>query len=130
MRPVHKMSLLLLRGILLLLLSITPALAQNFATDADTVTAPADEVGDETIDEEDKAQIEQKLTAEELKQPISQDGLVLGEDSMAGEISSEYTLGFLDEIEIDVLRHPEVSGKYPINAEGAIQYEFVGDIKV
>lgn len=42
--------------------------------------------------------------------------------------NSKYTLGPNDVIEIIVARHPEVSGKYAINNEGKIQYEFVGDI--
>ena len=41
---------------------------------------------------------------------------------------SRYTLGDTDVIDILVQRHPEVSGKYIINAEGKIQLEFVGDI--
>jgi len=44
--------------------------------------------------------------------------------------SSYYTLGVDDIIEVEVLRHPEVSGQYLINNEGKIQYEFIGDIKV
>ncbi len=44
--------------------------------------------------------------------------------------SSRYTLGATDVIEIDVMRHPEVSGQYFINQEGKIQYEFVGDILI
>ncbi len=43
---------------------------------------------------------------------------------------SKYTLGPLDVIQITVMRHPEVSGKFTINNEGKIQYNFVGDIKV
>lgn len=42
--------------------------------------------------------------------------------------TSKYTLGATDEIEVTVLRHPEVSNKYLINSEGKIQYEFVGDV--
>ena len=42
--------------------------------------------------------------------------------------NSTYTLGPTDVIEITVLRHPEVSGKYILNNEGKIQYEFIGDI--
>lgn len=42
--------------------------------------------------------------------------------------NSTYTLGPTDVIEINVLRHPEVSGKYILNMEGKIQYEFVGDV--
>lgn len=41
-----------------------------------------------------------------------------------------YTLGPDDVIEIEVQRHPEFSGTYPINLEGKIQYEYVGDIDV
>jgi protein involved in polysaccharide export with SLBB domain len=41
-----------------------------------------------------------------------------------------YTLGPDDVIEIVVRRHEEFSGTYPINAEGKIQYKFVGDIEV
>lgn len=44
--------------------------------------------------------------------------------------NSRYTLGKDDVIEIAVMRHPEVSGQFIINAEGNIQYEFIGDIKV
>jgi polysaccharide export outer membrane protein len=43
---------------------------------------------------------------------------------------SHYSLGETDIVEIQVLRHPEVSGQYMINNEGNIQYEFVGDIYV
>lgn len=42
--------------------------------------------------------------------------------------NSTYTLGPTDVIEITVLRHPEVSGKYILNTEGKIQYEFIGDV--
>jgi len=41
---------------------------------------------------------------------------------------SRYTLGTNDVLTITVQRHPEVSGKYTINMEGKIQFEFVGDI--
>ena len=43
---------------------------------------------------------------------------------------SRYTLGPKDVISVNVMRHPEVSGSYEINAEGKIQYEFVGDVVV
>jgi protein involved in polysaccharide export with SLBB domain len=42
----------------------------------------------------------------------------------------EYTLGKDDIIEITVRRHPEFSGKFPIAANGKIQYPFVGDISL
>jgi len=41
-----------------------------------------------------------------------------------------YTLGPEDIVQIDVMRHPEFSGVYPVNLEGKIQYKFVGDIDV
>lgn len=44
--------------------------------------------------------------------------------------SSYYTLGKEDVIEVQVLRHPEVSGQYIITNEGKIQYEFVGDVRI
>lgn len=43
---------------------------------------------------------------------------------------TRYTVGPDDVIEIVVRRHPEFSGQYPINAEGKIQYKFVGDIEI
>lgn len=42
----------------------------------------------------------------------------------------KYTLGPDDVIQLDVMRHPEFSGTYPINMEGKLQYKFVGDIDV
>lgn len=52
-----------------------------------------------------------------------------GAPSGVGE-PTRYTLGPDDLIEIIVRRHPEFSGNYPINAEGKIQYKFVGDIEI
>lgn len=43
---------------------------------------------------------------------------------------TRYTLGPDDVIEINVRRHSEFSGQYPINGEGKIQYKFVGDVEV
>ena len=42
----------------------------------------------------------------------------------------KYTLGPDDVIQIDVMRHPEFSGTFPVNLEGKIQIKFVGDIDV
>jgi polysaccharide export outer membrane protein len=41
-----------------------------------------------------------------------------------------YTLGPEDVIQIDVQRHTEFSGVYPVDLEGKIQYKFVGDMEV
>lgn len=42
----------------------------------------------------------------------------------------KYTLGPEDVVQVDIMRHPEFSGIYPINKEGKMQYKFVGDIDV
>ncbi|MDD5135893.1 MAG: polysaccharide biosynthesis/export family protein [Candidatus Omnitrophica bacterium] len=42
----------------------------------------------------------------------------------------KYTLGPDDVVEIEVRRHPEFSGQYPVNSEGKIEYKFVGDVIV
>jgi polysaccharide export outer membrane protein len=42
----------------------------------------------------------------------------------------KYTLGPNDVVEINVLRHPEFSGRFGVNQEGKIQYKFVGDVEV
>ncbi len=47
-----------------------------------------------------------------------------------GGNESTYTLGITDVVDITVSRHAEVSGRYEINGEGKIQYEFVGDIPI
>jgi len=44
--------------------------------------------------------------------------------------ASKYTLGPDDVIQIDVRRHAEFSGQYPVTAEGKIEYKFIGDVIV
>jgi protein involved in polysaccharide export with SLBB domain len=44
--------------------------------------------------------------------------------------SVKYTLGPNDVVEIEVMRHPEFSGKFGINQESKLQYKFVGDMNV
>ncbi len=44
------------------------------------------------------------------------------------QYNGEYTLGKDDVIQINVRRHPEFSGRFPIGANGKIQYPFIGDI--
>jgi len=60
--------------------------------------------------------------------------LVLAEPVITPSVNYEdplrYVLGSDDVIQIDVMRHPEFSGVYPVNLEGKIQYKFVGDIEV
>lgn len=65
-------------------------------------------------------------------QTDTQTKLVMAQPLPAGSYVDpiRYTLGPDDVIQIDVLRHPEFSGTYPVNLEGKIQYKFVGDIDV
>jgi polysaccharide biosynthesis/export protein len=46
------------------------------------------------------------------------------------KLTSKYTLGPNDVVFITVQRHPEVGGKYTLNSEGKIQFEFLGDIQL
>lgn len=70
------------------------------------------------------------LYEKNIQQMLISEGvpLIQPSESQEGVNLSTYTLGPNDVIEIGVLRHPEVSGQYIINKEGAIQYEFVGDL--
>jgi len=95
----------------------TPASAQNLAelNSPPKVTAKNEAAGPELSLEEIR------LMAESPASPGQ---------AMYSPESSSYTLGPNDVIEIAVMRHPEVSGQFPINAEGKIQYSFVGDVVV
>ena len=54
-----------------------------------------------------------------------------GNKILGGDVDPvKYTLGPDDVISVLVLRHPEFSGKFPVNLEGKIQYNFVGDLEV
>ena len=112
-----------LTAVAVFLLGINPrAGAQNFANwtpDDAQKTEPAKMMSeDATIND-----VLNRVAAEETGEN-AQDMLP------AQEGSSRYTLGATDVIQVNVMRHPEVSGEYFINQEGKIQYEFVGDIKV
>ncbi len=55
------------------------------------------------------------------------------EEGQASDVQFDpvnYTLGPNDVVEIEVMRHPEFSGKYPIDQEGKLQYKYVGDLNV
>jgi protein involved in polysaccharide export with SLBB domain len=60
----------------------------------------------------------------EIKKPLGVNNKIKKEEY------GEYTLGKDDVIEINVRRHPEFSGTFPIAANGKIQYPFVGDINL
>ncbi len=52
------------------------------------------------------------------------------EQSIKREKGGEYTLGKDDVIAIEVRRHEEFSGIFPLSSDGKIQYNFVGDIEL
>lgn len=103
------------------------ALAQNFAdlnVEDKSVNSPSEQA----------LAAQAAITEETLKGASSEEILQMIEptvgEEIVGEVSEKYTLGATDVIEIKVMRHPEVSGEYPINMEGKVQYEFVGDIRI
>lgn len=61
---------------------------------------------------------------------LSQLQVVGAPPQISMEEAVKYTLGPDDVIAIEVRRHPEFSGQYPITSEGKIEYKFVGDILV
>ena len=63
-------------------------------------------------------------------QPVMLQPMIQPQPEIIDINTDTYTLGPSDVLDILVSRHPEVSGNYLVNAEGAIQYEFVGDIVV
>jgi len=65
-----------------------------------------------------------KMTKKELRKLREENAIK--KEKTAGE----YTLGKDDIIEINVRRHPEFSGQFPIGANGKIQYPFVGDVEL
>ncbi len=71
-------------------------------------------------------------TAEDAVSPQEQIENVVTNLDISGVTAPDenYILGSTDIIDVTVMRHPEVSGRYAINSEGKIQYEFVGDIYV
>lgn len=73
---------------------------------------------DKTTPVAEEAKTEKKL---ELAQSLPENAFI---------DPTRYTLGPDDVIEINVMRHPEFAGTYPVNLEGKIQYKFVGDIEV
>ncbi|MCA9401884.1 MAG: polysaccharide export protein, partial [Candidatus Omnitrophica bacterium] len=85
---------------------------------------------------EEDPQVEEELEEidEEIEAILSNEGISYDIGDPSGSVvddgPSNYTLGVNDVIEINVMRHPEVTGQYAINQEGKIQYEFIGDINI
>ncbi len=71
-------------------------------------------------------------TQEEYLQTKSENGLDLKHAKVTKSNSEDvrYTLGPDDVIGITIQRHPEFSGKYPVNLEGKIQMDIIGDVEV
>lgn len=71
-------------------------------------------------------------TQEEYIQAKSENSLILRQADAANPTSEavRYTLGPDDVIGITIQRHPEFSGTYPVNLEGKIQMDMVGDVDV
>lgn len=97
-------------GIALMLASSSVTYAQNF----DLVNQKPDQ--QQTTQDTDQTAQKAYAAAQPL---INQD-----------DENTPYTLGPNDVVTVTVQRHPEVSGKYTINMEGKIQYEFVGDVYI
>ncbi len=122
----NRISLLNLTVVISLLLFSAPfAFAQNLTSILTTDTKDNSEMSVEEAEKIAEAEI-QRLLKEEGISPTPTSGIEVNPDAE----KSTYTLGESDIIEINVLRHPEVSGKYVINSEGNIQYEFIGDTQL
>ena len=61
---------------------------------------------------------EEELIQKDIQNIIAQQNITTVGTNPKQEGSSKYTLGENDVIEVDVMRHPEVSGQYMINSEG------------
>jgi len=100
-----------------------------------SVSARAQNFANWTEEDAEKFAAETRFDANQLENAASVDELIkmveptIEADMLTGT-ESQYTLGPNDVIEVSVMRHPEVTGEYPINKEGRIQYEFVGDIVI
>lgn len=74
------------------------------------------------------------ISSDMIKQPVQQNQDASGREtkeliySVDGPEEVNYILGANDSIEIKVQSHPELSGIFPIDSEGNIQYEFVGAV--
>ena len=128
MQQLTKISALTISFFLaVLVLTVTEGRAQNFnALKTDEHNDEANQMKDQSIINEQSID---PLSDENIKNVVSQ-AVTLRRRELTPDEASRYTLGPDDVIEVSVMRHPEVSGRYPINKEGKIQYEFLGDVLV
>lgn len=111
--------------LIFIVLFLTPAYAQDPNHNADiTADSLQVEASDELLTDD---QIQNILANTAALTEAKAKDTPLPEEILE---SSSYSLGTNDIIQVTVLRHPEVSGDYMVNAEGKIQFEFVGDIKI
>jgi len=84
----------------------------------------------DTGDNQDE--IDDAMSDQEIARLLTEEGIPLAANVNLEFMNSnsKYTLGVDDVIDVDVMRHPEVSGSYIINNEGKMQYGFVGDIEI
>ncbi|MDD5747258.1 MAG: polysaccharide export protein [Candidatus Omnitrophica bacterium] len=75
------------------------------------------------------AQAEVKKPVSNIEQPVKK-AVKKNPNAIQKEQYGEYTLGQNDIIDINVRRHTEFSGRFPIGTNGRIQYPFVGDIEL
>ena len=113
--------------LMIFLAGMNPVFAGNKGNVATKKTVTKTETPGTDPSSEPKSE-EQEGTLQQVLSPEEYNGF-LGAQAYAEE-NSKHTLGPTDVIELQVLRHPEVSGQYSINNEGKIQYEFVGDVLV
>ncbi|MCA9407334.1 MAG: polysaccharide export protein [Candidatus Omnitrophica bacterium] len=118
-----KLYIVCLISTMTVLMYVDSLWAQNFAGHSPaTIVDPA--VENENVLEEAFVVPSPELVGS------SNEGFAPEDLNIQYQSSSKYTLGANDVIEVSVMRHPEVSGQFVINAEGKIQYEFVGDVIV
>lgn len=82
------------------------------------------------------AQQQAEMSLSGIEQPAQKKEAALSKEakesiySIAETDEFNYTLGTNDVVEIKVQSHPELSGMFPLNSEGKIQYEFAGDVAI
>lgn len=103
--------------------SISAQQAEQAAVTNRTVDTSSNQK-EESLSDQD---VEKILVSQGVPLTTNTPGIIANPDE---QDVSKYTLGINDVIEIEILRHPEVSGQYVINNEGSIQFEFVGDVNI
>lgn len=120
-----KTRLLVLAG----LLTVMPAWAQQNATDTQITAKEGNKgviISSSTIPPSKQAQAQTTSENQQIANAIT--AAKASVPSASEEV--RYTLGPDDVVAIQVQRHPEFSGTFPVNLEGKIQMQFAGDVDV